>query len=284
MYIYGIAVACLMKILILILLATLLLMSCCDTIKSETARKIIPIEKVEPVNRAEPVRKEKIDYYSLIDDYLKMKKIEPVVIVTNNDERHHFNLLEHTISWSYEQTKGIDIIIDGKHITTKGKVTLNPVWGENIDSLNYFNYIYQIKVYEFYENQKIDNTIIGFDMNIRDRNGIGCDVSYQLLYDLKIGKENYFGNYRGGVGLELYDFNNDGKVDYLGKTYNGRDSDTNLIEKNEYIMYSQSKDGKFRIFKDKLGRPYSFEHTFAEEEYKVPETFKDNWVEKIIKR
>lgn len=274
---YEIAVARLMKTLLLLLLAISFL-GCCDNKKSETTQETIPVEKIDSV------RKEKIDYHALIDDYLKMKRLEPVVVVKNNDERHDFKLLEHTISWSYEENKGIYMIIDGRHITTRGKVTLNPVWGESVDSLDFPNYIDQIKIYEFYEDQKIDNTIICFDMSFRPCNGIGCGVSYQLLYDMKTGQESYFGNYRGWFGFDLYDFNRDQKVDYLGKTFYGRNSDTTTIEKNEYILYSQSKDGKFRVFKNWQGKKYFFEHTYSDEIDTIPNTFKENWIQKIIER
>lgn len=276
----------------ILMLSILFLMRCCDKTTNETTQKIKAVEISEKDNTTETFQKiiyaEKrvIDYDLLIDDYLIIRKFEPTLIL-NTKGKFRFNVLGHKISWSYDgKNYAIKITVDGKFITTKGKVTLNPVVGNDVDSLNFPNYVKQIKIYEPYNDDTLDNTIIGFLLTSEPCTGTGCAVNYQLLYDMKTGHESYFGRYRTGFDLELYTFNYDSEIDYLSKSYDW--DQTNMRETTKYVMYSRTKDGEFKIFRDTKGTPYSFEHNYPYEHIysdidTLPQSFQEHWIEKVIK-
>src|SRR5690606_31303865 len=90
---------------------------------------------------------EQVDYGKMIEDYLRTKTIEPTVVF-NNDGRNEIDLLEHKISWR-QLEKGIEIIVDGYTITTSDKVTSNAVWDSGVDSVNFANFLHQVKIYEY---------------------------------------------------------------------------------------------------------------------------------------
>jgi len=218
---------------------------------------------------------EKIDYNQLIKEYLDSKKIQPT-ITFNNDGRKEFNLLNHKISW-LQKEKGIEINIDGITITTKDKVTLNKVMNSGVDSVNFANFLQQVKIYE-------GKSLVGFVLTNTPCTGLGCSVNYQIIYDLKTGNQSYFGRFRTGFEFELYNFNSqiDNKPDYLSKTFIGRN--IKRIDTTEFVMYSQTKKGSFKEFKTDNQDKFWFKHSYSEFHSDLDnEMFEEKWITQIVK-
>ena len=222
----------------------------------------------------------KIDYGIIISEYLESKKYEPTVIFNNPydiNKKSSIRLLENEISWS-EKDNALEIIINGTKINTFDKVTLNNNWGNSVDSVNFANNVRQIKLYE-------SESLLGFVLTNKPCTGLGCSVNYQLMYNLKTKSESYFGRFRTGFELELYDFNQDSKIDFLSKTFYGRNEQ--MIDTTEFILYSQSEKGSFQEFKTKKQRRYSFKHIYPQiypdrNKDSILEEFEENWIEKIL--
>ncbi|MDR9417040.1 MAG: hypothetical protein RI564_12215 [Gracilimonas sp.] len=216
---------------------------------------------------------EKVDYGQMIQEYLQTKTIEPT-LVFNNDGRKKFDLLEHKISWR-ELEKGIEIIIDGYSIKTSDKVTSNAVWGSGVDSVNFANFLQQVKIYEY-------DSLIGFVVTNTPCTGLGCGVNYQIIYDLSTKKQTYFGRFRTGLEFELYNFNSDDRPDYLGKTFYGRNAQG--IDTKEFVLYSQTKTGDFEEFTTDKQERFWFKHIYTELQSDLNnEGFEEKWTEEINK-
>lgn len=216
---------------------------------------------------------EKIDYGKMIEEYLRIKTIEPTVVF-NNDGRNEIDLLEHKISWLPFE-KGIEISIDGHSIKTSDKVTSNPVWDTGVDSVNFANFLHQIKVYE-------SDSLIGFVLTNTPCNGLGCSVNYPIIYNIKTKRQTYFGRFRTGFEFELYDFNSDDRPDYLSKTFFGRNAQG--IDTTEFVLYSETVNGDFKEFQTKEQKKFWFKHTYTEFQMNLDnEKFEENWTEKINK-
>jgi hypothetical protein len=216
---------------------------------------------------------EKVDYGQMIEEYLKTKAIEPTLVIENLD-KNELDLLKHKINWR-ELDKGIEITIDGQTITTSGKVTSNAVWDSGIDSVNFANYLQQVILYE-------PESLIGFVLTYTPCTGLGCGVNYQIIYDLKTGKQTYFGRFRTGFEFQLYNFNSDDRPDYLSKTFYGRNAQG--IDTTEYVLYSQTKNGDFEEFKTDKQERFWFKHIYTEFQTDLNnEGFEEKWIEKINK-
>lgn len=212
-----------------------------------------------------------VDYGKMIDEYLKTKTIEPTLVIENVD-KNELDLLKHKISWR-ELDKGLEITVDGRTITTSDKVTSNAVWDSDVDSVNFTNYLQQVTLYE-------SESLIGFVLTSTPCTGLGCGVNYQIIYDLKTGKQTYFGRFRTGFEFQLYNFNSDDRPDYLSKTFYGRNAQG--IDTTEYVLYSQTKNGDFEEFGTGEQQKFWFKHTYTEFQQNLDnEKFEENWIEKI---
>lgn len=216
---------------------------------------------------------EKVDYGQMIQEYLQTKTIEPTFVIENVD-KNEFDLLKHKISW-IELEKGLEITVDGQTITTSDKVTSNAVWDSDVDSVNFANYLQKVSLYE-------SESLIGFVLTSSPCTGLGCGVNYQIIYDLKTGKQTYFGRFRTGFEFQLYNFNSDEMPDYLSKTFYGRNAQG--IDTTEYVLYSQTKNGDFEIYGTGKQQKFWFKHTYSEFQQNLDnEKFEENWIEKINK-
>ncbi|WP_210489295.1 hypothetical protein [Rufibacter aurantiacus] len=219
------------------------------------------------------VAAEEVNHEKMIEDYLRAYAIKPT-LVYKNDGSKAFTLLNHKIIWK-ELNSGVEISIDGHSFSTSDKVTFNSVEKSGKDSLNFANSLMQVKVYE-------KESLIGFVLDFEPCTGTGCSISYQIIYDLKTRKQSYFGKFRTGFEFELYDFNKDGKLDYLATETDGPSADGVLAK--EYILYSQAKGGEFEEFSTERQKRFWFRYT-SNESGPMPqdEKFEESWVEKIDK-
>lgn len=233
---------------------------------STESRSDVPIEK--PVKEDAVVNK--------IIYYFELNRIVPSVIINNTEgNQTEIQLLNHKIKWynSEDETK---IKIDNDLFTLKGQVTLNKV-RENKDSVDFVNNWDEIKLFKYNGRE-----LIGIRMSYDPCTGIGCSFNSYLVYDVLSKTKNFFGTFRTNTDLELFDFNKDGKLDYVSKTYI-EDSDGVATEiTNLYELFSMEKDGNFILQLDDGEKPYFLKRTFdADSDKEIDKKFEQNWITKI---
>lgn len=114
--------------------------------------------------------------------------------------------------------------------------------------------------------------------------GIGCRVAMYLIYDLKTKTKNFFGSYRFLFDREfgLFDFGNDGNLDFVSGTYDDGNDGKGIEFKNIYEIFTMDESGVFRLRLDKKGQPYFMKRVYKEEDYgEVEKKFEQNWIEEI---
>ncbi|TRX00203.1 hypothetical protein [Flavobacterium gawalongense] len=91
--------------------------------------------------------------------------------------------------------------------------------------------------------------------------------------------KNFFGTFRTENKLELFDFNNNDKIDYVSKTYID-DVAEEIV--NLYELYSMGINGKFNFQVDNQNKPYFIKRTFnSETDKEIKEKFEQYWITKI---
>ena len=136
----------------------------------------------EQTNLSQPVKYVQTNPKTIgdsLDNYFYKYEIEPQIIINNIDEKQKkISFLNHNIEWidSESETK---VRIDKNLISLIKEVTLNNVWGDNEDSVDFANNWDQIKYFKF-----DDKEIIGIRMSFYPCTELGCSVDYFLLYDV----------------------------------------------------------------------------------------------------
>lgn len=155
---------------------------------------------------------------------------------------------------------------------------MNSLDGEdNYEAVDFADNWEQIKFYKFGDRQ-----LIGISMGNEPCTGVGCSVAFQLIYDLKTKSKTFFGTYRIEREVNLYDFKNDGTLDYLGKTYTGGSDSVAKEINNIYKLYTMDEKGSFRLQLDKNQKPYIIKRIFEAESYEeIDNKFDANWIEEI---
>ena len=234
----------------------------------------------EKSDNSQTIKYVRVNYENINDslqNYFTTYEIEPQVIVNNVDQKQtKVSFLNHNIEWLESGTEPL-VRIDNNLISLKQEVTLNNVWGNEVDSVNFANNWNQIKYFNFN-----DEEIIGIRMNYFPCTGLGCSIDYFLLYDLKRKTKSFFGTFRTDRELKLYHLRNNSQIDYLSKTYNsGTDGVAKEIE-IVYELYSLADNGRFELQKDKQDKPYFIRHILpVEETSNGKETLEANWFEKF---
>lgn len=184
-----------------------------------------------------------------VKNHFELRSIKPSIIINNTEgNQTDIQLGNHKIKWfnTDDETK---IKIDNDIFTLKDKATLNIVhYGK--DTVDFANNWDEIKLFKHN-----DREYIGIRMSFSPCTGLGCSVDYFLIYDVKTKSKNFFGTFRTDNELELFNFNNDCKIDYLAKTYNGDAHGSTPIE-FIYELYSMDTNGQFKMQKDNGGLTY----------------------------
>ena len=110
--------------------------------------------------------------------------------------------------------------------------------------------------------------------------GLGCSVNYYLIYDVLTKTKNFFGTFRTDNELELFNFGNDDKLDYVSKTYNGDAHGSTPIE-FIYELYSMEANGQFNGQKNSNGLTYQIKHTTFPNDTTEADKFEEHWIVKI---
>ncbi|MBF9253670.1 hypothetical protein I2I11_10230 [Pontibacter sp. 172403-2] len=212
-------------------------------------------------------------YEKIIEEYLEQKRIEPTVTV-NNISQERISFLDVELIWEHTPEGGLEFIINGNKVNTSKAVTLNDVWDTDKDSVNFVNYLQQVKYYNFGEYE-----LLGLLLTSSPCTGLGCGVNYQLIYDITNKKTNYFGRFGTGYDLDLYRFSNSDEVDYLSKTFHGRNE--MLVDTTEFVIYRRQDNGQFKLVRNSRGNKYYFRHIYSWETDTIPDRFEEDWIEKI---
>jgi hypothetical protein len=221
-----------------------------------------------------PIKTEK-SINERLKNYFELYELKPLIVI-NNTEGNQTEIIfsNHKINW-LNKDEEIKVKIDNDLFSLKDKVTLNKVWENRKDSVDFVNNWEEIKLFK-YDGKEL----IGIRMNFAPCTGLGCSVSHFLIYDLKTKSKNFFGTFRTDNALKLYNFNNDDKVDYLSKTLNGDAHESTPIE-FVYELYSMEKNGKFKEQRDNGGKIYQIKYiTFPNDTTKI-DKFEQNWIMKI---
>ena len=206
--------------------------------------------------------------------HFELYRIKPLIEINNAESNQKdIQLANHRIKWfdSGDETK---IKIDNELFTLKDKTTLNIVW-DNKDSVDFANNWDEIKLFKHK-----DKEYIGIRMSFVPCTGLGCSVKYFLIYDVQTKSKNFFGTFSTDDALELFDFSNDNKVDYISKTFRG-DAHGSTPMEFIYELYSMDKNGYFKEQKDNVGLTYQINHTTFPNDTTKTEKLSEHWITKI---
>jgi len=245
----------------LIVLFFLTLVSCNEKkSKSSVVKKFIAIKKQEKVI-------DTTQYFEELNSYFDLYKLTPSIVVNNvNNDDVLAEIGNHKIKWidSDEETK---IKIDDDLFSFKNVKALNDE--AKVDFVNNWD---QIQLYKYNGKE-----IIIVRMSFFPCNGLGCSADYFLVYDVLSKGKSYFETFRTNREIELFDFDNDDKIDYVSKTYKGDYNSETPIE-SIYELYSLEKDGKFKLQKDKKGLAYQIKITTFPEKLNKIDEYSEYWI------
>jgi hypothetical protein len=278
-----------MKIFLLILLA---FVSSCAVQQAQVAQKnsipIIPADSIpEPPVEETKIQSSqtKVPIEKRLKYYLYDREITPSVVINNTDrDQTEIKLEDNKIEW-IRGDKEAKVKINGDLITLKDKSSLNnadvsgKIQGDMVDNWR------QIKLF------KVNNRkLIGIEMGSEFCTGLMCSVTFFLIYDLETKSTNFFGDFRIDHELKLYDFKNDGTIDFLSTTNVGFTYTENSEFKHLYELYALDEKGSFQRQLDTNQKPYYFNRTFKtlevrdryDEDYReLDNKFERNWIEEI---
>lgn len=215
--------------------------------------------------------------------YFSSRAIEPKLIINNVDENQtEIFFANHSIKW-FNTEKETRIKIDNDLINLKNKFTLNKVAYGDVDEVDFANSWSQIK---YFARNDSEEEIVLIRMGFNPCTGMGCNVDYFLVYDLRRKVKNFFGTFRSDQEINLYGFDCDTSSQsgyyYLSESYREELPRKERQVSITYELFGLAKDGKFLLQKDAQGYPYYIKHTFAEEDtFDVKETMRAHWFEKI---
>lgn len=255
---------------------TLVILVSCNNKKLNDVKdqEVDTLERKMKINQVEDIRER-------LKNHFEKYKIKPSIEINNTEgNQTEIQLGNHKIKWfnTDDETK---IKVDNDLFTLKDKVTLNIVNNikdtvDNIkDTVDFSNNWDEIKLFKYN-----DQEYIGIRMSFSPCTGLGCSVDYYLIYDVKTKTKNFFGTFYTDNQLELFDFSNDDKVDYISKTFIG---DARGLAPVEFIyeLYSIDEKGLFKAQKDSSGITYQIKHlTYPNKAEKV-DKLTEHWITKI---
>ena len=242
----------------------LIILTSCDSNKENKTAKGKTIESDSSSRRTEA-----------LDEYFMDHEIKPAMIAYNiNNDQTEVQLSAHKIKWidREDETK---VKIDDDLFTLKDKVTLNMVWDDMKDSVDFANNWDEMKLYSFDGRE-----IIGMRMSFHPCTGLGCSVDYFILYDVKTKARNFFGQFRTNRKLALYNFRNDNNIDFVSKTFIGDPHGSTPVE-FIYELFSIDRNGRFVQQKDTREQTYFIKHTTFPNDTAKNDVFEQRWVTQI---
>jgi hypothetical protein len=237
-----------------------------------------------PKEKRKNLKIKKKSVEELLKGYFYGREIRPAIIINNlydgvRDEREEtIDISTHKIVWfhSFKETR---IKIDDDIFSLEDKKTLNFVTEKDSDDVDFANNWDQIKLFKFG-----DRELLGISMSNNPCTGIGCRVMMYLIYDLETKSKNFFGAYRFLLDREfgLFDFGNDGSLDFLSGTYDDGNDGKGVEFQNIYEIFTMNDNGIFRLQLDRKGKPYFMKRVYKEDDYEeIDSKFRQNWIEEI---
>lgn len=209
-----------------------------------------------------------------LKQHFEAHKIKPSVQINNTEgNQTDIQLANHKIKW-FDKDDETKIKIDNDLFTLKDKVTLNNVNYGKV-SVDFSNNWDEIKLFKHN-----DREYIGIRMSFAPCVGLGCSVDFFLIYDVKTKTKNFFGTFRTDRELELFNYGNDEKIDFVAKTHNGSANGSTPIE-HIYELYSMDTNGQFKVQKDSSGLTYQIKHTFFPNDTTKTDKLTEHWITKI---
>lgn len=209
-----------------------------------------------------------------LKQHFEAHKIKPSVQINNTEgNQTDIQLANHKIKW-FDKDDETKIKIDNDLFTLKDKVTLNNVSYGKV-SVDFSNNWDEIKLFKHN-----DREYIGIRMSFAPCVGLGCSVDFFLIYDVKTKTKNFFGTFRTDRELELFNYGNDDKIDFVAKTHNGSANGSTPIE-YIYELYSMDTNGQFKVQKDSSGLTYQIKHTFFPNDTTKTDKLTEHWITKI---
>ncbi len=269
-----------LKVILNLVFILLLLTNC-------TAQKPIELKDEEPPESSKEnsnqLKSRKLSVEENLEYYFRGREIRPAFIVNNisdsmlKDREEVINISSHKIVWnfSFKETK---IKIDDDVFSLKNQKTLNILDGDKED-VDFANDWDQIKLFELG-----DRKLIGISMVNSPCTGIGCRVMFYLIYDLKTKSKSFFGTYRFLLDREfgLFDFGNDGTLDFLSGTYDDGNDGKGIEFKNIYQIFTMDEKGIFHLQTDNMKKSYFMNRIYKEDDYEeIDEKFEHYWIEEI---
>lgn len=217
---------------------------------------------------------EKENIHDRIKSHFEQYRIKPTVEINNIEgNQTDIQLAHHKIKW-FNTDNGTKVKIDNDLFTLKDKITVNIVHLGK-DTVGFANNWDEIKLFKHNEKE-----YIGIRMSFSPCTGLGCSVDYFLIYDVNTKTKNFFGTFRTDNELELFDFLNDNKVDYISKTFNG-DAQGSTPMEFIYELYSMDTNGQFKEQTDNKGLTYQIKVTTFPNDTLKTEEFSEHWVTQI---
>lgn len=215
-----------------------------------------------------------------IGKYLNSHELKPQIVIQNKDIdsfQSEVEVAKHKIKWIYnENDNEVKLQIDNELFSLKDKITLNETEDEQKDSINFFNNWDEINFYKIGERE-----LIGIRMFYYQCVGLGCSVDYYLFYDLKTKTKNFFGTFKTGRDMKLYNFGVN-RIDYVSKTFIEIGYGVDKPISHLYNLFSIKDNGEFEIQKDKNGKLYFLKRFFdINNEKESQKKFQQNWIGKI---
>ncbi len=209
-----------------------------------------------------------------LKQHFEAHKIKPSVQINNTEgNQTDIQLANHKIKW-FDKDDETKIKIDNDLFTLKDKVTLNNVSYGKV-SVDFSNNWDEIKLFK-HNNREY----IGIRMSFAPCVGLGCSVDFFLIYDVKTKTKNFFGTFRTDRELELFNYGNDEKIDFVAKTHNGSANGSTPIE-YIYELYSMDTNGQFKVQKDSSGLTYQIKHTYFPNDTTKTDKLTEHWITKI---
>jgi hypothetical protein len=234
-----------------------------------------------PKAKPSKYKPEKMSVKERFEGYLLGREVRPWFIVNNIDpfeEKTDVTAGGHRVKWTYTPKEETRIDIDGDIFTLNGKMSLNALYeGGGMEEVDFADSWDQIKLYDLGDRQ-----LIGISMGSHPCTGIGCSVTFFLIYDLKTKNKSFFGSFRITQELKLYDFGNDGTIDFLSGTYSGLSD--GIAKEISYIheLFTMDESGNFKPQSDKNGEKYFIKRTFKAKNFvEFDKKFAQYWVEEI---
>lgn len=234
----------------------------------------IPKPPIDEKKTQSPLTKESVE--KKLEYYLYGREIKPSVIVNNTEEdQTEIDLENNKIKWIRGE-KETRVSINGDLITLKDKSSINDADDRQKINGDIANNWSEIKLFKFK-----DRKLIGINMYHDFCTGLMCSVSFYLIYDIKTKSKNFFGNFRTDTELKLYDFGNDGTIDFLSTTNNFTYTPGFEVT-HIYNFYTLDEKGAFQLQKAKNLKPYFIKRVFnSDNDEEFDNKFKANWIEEI---